>query len=485
MYLNNLKYYFLKKTLFLSILLFFQSCQINPATGEKEVSLMSTEEEDSIGRREHKKLISQFGGIYREKELQNYINSIGNFLVSTSELPNKKFTFTILDSEIINAFALPGGYVYLTRGLIALCNNEAQLAGVLAHEIGHVTGRHAAQRYTRTIGTNLVTNILSVLINNPSLGNLVGQGAGLYVLSYSRSQEIEADKLAVRYMSRAGFAEEEMANFLRSMERYTVLSKKMQNKDTNNTSDLLSTHPSSSKRVRQVISESKLINNARPIYGKEIFLKKINGMRFGQSPKEGVIFGDHFIHNGLEIKFKLPEDFFFLNTAKFLLGTGEDDSKIIIDVKKNKNNEDILEYTKRVLGKKFPKNYNRNSIDGMDSIDIVFKQKDKINRLAVIRNGQNILRFLLTSKKDNYSKNDNSFQTIFSSVQKLTKEELDQPKKKVLKIYTVKPKDTFEKIVSKQNVQKKFAREIFMIINNKQKENLRVGEKIKVISFEN
>ena len=311
MYLNNLKYYFLKKTLFLSILLFFQSCQINPATGEKEVSLMSTEEEDSIGRREHKKLISQFGGIYREKELQNYINSIGNFLVSTSELPNKKFTFTILDSEIINAFALPGGYVYLTRGLIALCNNEAQLAGVLAHEIGHVTGRHAAQRYTRTIGTNLVTNILSVLINNPSLGNLVGQGAGLYVLSYSRSQEIEADKLAVRYMSRAGFAEEEMANFLRSMERYTVLSRKMQNKDTNNTSDLLSTHPSSSKRVRQVISESKLINNARPIYGKEIFLKKIDGMRFGQSPKEGVIFGDHFIHNGLEIKFKLPEDFFF------------------------------------------------------------------------------------------------------------------------------------------------------------------------------
>ena len=95
------------------------------------------------------------------------------------------------------------------------------------------------------------------------------------------------------------------------------------------------------------------------------------------------------------------------------------------------------------------------------------------------------MRFLLTSKKNNYSKNDNSFQTIFSSVQKLTKEELDQPKKKVLKIYTVKPKDTFEKIISKQNVQKKFAREIFMIINNKQKENLRVGEKIKVISFEN
>ena len=109
--------------------------------------------EDSIGQSEHEKIINQFGGEYKNKKLENYIESLGNFLVSTSELSEKKFTFTILDTPIINAFALPGGYIYLTRGLIYLCQNEAQLAGVIAHEIGHITARHTARRYTKTVGT--------------------------------------------------------------------------------------------------------------------------------------------------------------------------------------------------------------------------------------------------------------------------------------------------------------------------------------------
>ena len=372
MYLYNLINRISEKIFLLSLLFLIQSCQVNPASGQKEVSLMSKEEEEYIGQREHQKLITQFGGVYEKKDLQNYVNSIGKFLVSTSELPNNKFTFTILDSNIVNAFALPGGYIYLTRGLIALCNNEAQLAGVIAHEIGHVTARHAAQRYTRTIGTNLIGNILNVLIKNQAVGNLVGQGAGLYILSYSRNQELEADRLAVRYMSRAGFAEEEMANFLKSMEKYSILSQKMDNKDPRKTSNLLSTHPSSSKRIQKVIKQLKLMNSARPIIGKDIFLKKIDGLRYGQSPNQGVIFGDHFIHNRLKIKFKLPEDFFFTNTSKYLFGRDKHNSQIIIDVRNNNGDEDVLEYTKRVLGKNFPSNFNRGLVDGMDSIDIVF-----------------------------------------------------------------------------------------------------------------
>ena len=152
------------------------------------------------------------------KKLQNYINSLGNFIVSTSEMPDKKFTFTILDSPIVNAFALPGGYIYITRGLISLCQNEAQLAGVIAHEIGHVTARHAARRYTKSVGTGLLANILGSLTKNYLVRNLIGQSASLYLLSFSREQEYEADMLSTRYMIRAGFDPREMAMFLKNME---------------------------------------------------------------------------------------------------------------------------------------------------------------------------------------------------------------------------------------------------------------------------
>ena len=149
------------KNKFLIFLVFFyifcstSSCVVTPSSGQREISLMSEEDEKAIGKSEHPKIIKQFGGVYQNDKLQNYIESLGKFLVSTSETPNLTFTFTILNSPIVNAFALPGGYIYLTRGLIYLCQNEAQLAGVIAHEIGHITGRHSAKRYTRAVGTNL------------------------------------------------------------------------------------------------------------------------------------------------------------------------------------------------------------------------------------------------------------------------------------------------------------------------------------------
>ena len=173
------------------------------------------------------KIIEQFGGIYENESLQNYVDSLGKFLVSTTETPNKKFTLTILNTPIINAFALPGGYIYLTRGLIYLCQNEAQLAGVIAHEIGHITGRHSAKRYTQAISTNLLANLLGTLTKNPLTNNLLNTSASLYLLSYSRKHEYEADKLATtRYMVRAGFDPNEMANFLKSYGKFFKLTKK-------------------------------------------------------------------------------------------------------------------------------------------------------------------------------------------------------------------------------------------------------------------
>ena len=319
------------------------SCQKNPATGQNEINIMSENEEDLIGKNEHSKILIQFGGEFKDKKLNNYIKSLGNFLVSTSELPEKKFTFTILNTPIINAFALPGGYIYLTRGLIYLCQNEAQLAGVIAHEIGHITAKHSAKRYTKTVGTGILLQVLNLFSNNPFLGNLFGQSAQLFLLSYSRSQEYQADQLAVRYMIRAGFDPNEMANFLRLMEEFANLQKKVL-KIENEISELLKTHPNSSKRVQEVINTYKRDIPLNPIIGKDIFLKKIDGLLYGHKEEEGFFMKNNFVHKPLKIKFNFDKDFYFLNNPKALIGTSKKTTKIIFDLEETsyQNNLDYL-----------------------------------------------------------------------------------------------------------------------------------------------
>ena len=180
---------------------------------------MSPAEESRVGAQEHPKIVQEFGGVYDDPDLAAYVDSLGQFLTHTAELPNLDFTFTILDSPVINAFALPGGYIYVTRGLLALANNEAELAAVLAHEIGHVTGRHSAQRYSQAVGAQIGLTVLGVLGLDPAAGQLLSQGSDLYLRSYSRDQEYEADQLGIRYLTRAGFTPDAMALFSRPYAR--------------------------------------------------------------------------------------------------------------------------------------------------------------------------------------------------------------------------------------------------------------------------
>ena len=277
-----------------------------------------------------KKIVKQYG-VYYDKSLQNYVDSLGSFLVSTSELPDKKFRFTILDTPIVNAFALPGGYIYLTRGLLALCENEAQLAGVIAHEIGHITARHAARRYTKSVGTNLILNVLNTITNNIIAQNLINQSAGLFLLSYSRSQEYEADKLALRYMYRAGSETLQMANFLESMENYSKIQSRILKVKISG-SELLRTHPNSSKRVNQVITETQTDAQLNPMVGRDIYLKKIDGLLYGHKEGEGFFLKNRFVHPKLEITFPLLESFYFINTPKKVLGIHDDKSQIVFDI---------------------------------------------------------------------------------------------------------------------------------------------------------
>ena len=229
-------------------------CSVNPATGERNLILVNPSEEKQIGLREHPKILAQFGGVYDDPNATGYVASIGGRLAAASETPALGFTFTLLDSPIVNAFALPGGFVYISRGLMALAGDEAELAGVLGHEIGHVVARHSAQRQSQAILAQLGVGLLGVVGGRGST-QLAGTVAGLYLRGYSRDQELEANMLGVRYLRRAGYNVTAMADFLERMRANSQLEARIAGRlpDEVDQYDITATHPRTAERVRRAV----------------------------------------------------------------------------------------------------------------------------------------------------------------------------------------------------------------------------------------
>ena len=488
-YLKNIYYFVPKKInigfffIFLFVIIFALSgCQTNPASNKKEFSIISPAEEQKIGRTEHPKIIKKFGGVYTNLKLQNYVESLGKFIVSTSEMSSSNFTFTILDTPIVNAFALPGGYIYLTRGLILLCQNEAQLAGVIAHEIGHVTARHTARRYTRNVGTNLLANILSTLTKNNILRNLIGQSSSLYLLSFSRDQEYEADELSIRYMIRAGFDPREMAHFLKNMEKYSVLMKKV-TKSNMKISELLLTHPTSSKRVNEIIKRSKELIPINPIIGEEIFLNKIDGVIYGDSIKQGVFFREKFVHKHLQFSFEFDSNFHFVNNPSNLIGFTDGKSFLTFEMDKEYFNLD-----KKYLsnwGKVAPKhvrNYQLTEINNLRCITGTIVNAENKIRLVAFSDGNNVFRFAFISTNQEFKRYEDSFKKIILSFKKIDKDKISNfsPPTIFIGEYSENEAESIN-IYHKLNIQKTYAKEIFSILNDLDRKKGRKNFKVKLI----
>jgi predicted Zn-dependent protease len=296
------------------IIAFFSNCARNPVTGKRQVVLMSEAQEIEMGKAADPQIVAQYG-LYQDTALQAFITQKGKQMAAISHRPNINYEFKIVDSEVLNAFAVPGGYVYFTRGIMAHFNNEAEFAGVLGHEIGHIAARHSVEQQRNAILGQV--GLIAGMIISPQLaqfGEAASQGLGLLFLKFGRDAERESDKLGVEYSSKIGYDAQYMAGF------FNTLKRKGEESGTTELPDFLSTHPDPGERniaVSKLATEWKQkLNLTNPQVNGNSYLRRIEGLIYGEDPKQGFLENNVFYHPDLRLQFSIPPNWAYQNTPQ-------------------------------------------------------------------------------------------------------------------------------------------------------------------------
>lgn len=450
-----------------------QSCSVNPVTGEQSfTAFMSPDEERRVGAEEHPKLVEAFGGEYKDLELERYVTSIGRLLQSTSEQPTPPYKFTVLDSPIVNAFALPGGYVHVSRGLMALANDEAELAGVIAHEIGHVTARHSAERYSRGMVAALGAAILGAAVGSDLAANAAQLGAGIYIQGYSRDQEFQADQLGVRYLARAGFDPTAMSTFLATMAEQDKLARRIAGKEgVEPTASLFSSHPRTADRVQRAAADARAKIGAGAARDSEVYLKKIDGMIYGDSPDQGFIRGREFDHPILKFRFTAPPGFRLSNSAQAVAGEHRNGALLVFDADKPESaSMSAISYMTRQwapsLGLRDAESINVNGMEAATGSDRINTNRGPLDiRLVAIRYAPDrMFRFLFASPPNQTAGLNEPFRRTTYSFRRLSDAEAAALKPLRLRVVRVEPGNTPQSFANRMAFDD-FRLERFQVLN--------------------
>lgn len=307
-------------------------CSRNLATGERHLNFTSEAQEIAMGKQADQQISASLG-LYPDEALQRYIQQLGSKLAATSERPNLPWTFRVVDDPVVNAFALPGGFIYVTRGILAHLSNEAELAGVLGHEIGHVTAQHSVHRMATQQLTQLGLGVGMIL--KPELqpyAELAGAGLGLLFLKFSRDDENQADELGVRYMTRAGNDPHQLGAVMTMLDRISG------GGDGGRVPEWLATHPNPDNR-REHIAEIINAMNSHATGGtinRESYLREIDGMIFGMNPREGFFRGNTFFQPDLKFRFDFPSAWKTMNQKQAVVAVSPEQDAIIVITFSNK-----------------------------------------------------------------------------------------------------------------------------------------------------
>ena len=458
-------------------------CAINPVTKQYEFMLISTEQEVAYGRDAAPEITEKYG-YYDDQKIQGYISRIGEKLVSVCDRKDIAYHFTVVDSPEINAFALPGGYVYITRGILSQINSEAELASIMGHELGHVTARHSARQISSSMSYQTVASVASMIYPQIQQWSQVMDTIFSGIENgYGRSYELQADDLGIKYSSNAGYNPRASASFLQHLE--------MNEKGENVLHGLMSTHPETVERIDKAKAEAELILKQTPgkqfVDNRDPYLSQIDGLVYGLGEKNG-IFDGHTYNNGFyKFSVSIPQGWKKFE-SRYVFAFKQPEREMYatlqrINLKNNITAEQLAQ--KWENNKKLKRVYGKNSTTG--SINAfralysanVNKAKATLDVLFFVRQGTGFA--ILTSALDSeYKQGSIYFNNIFNSLRELSEKEASLFGSRTIKIYTVKSGDTVQSLAENYFRDKTKDEEIALINGFDKNRKLTAGEKIKI-----
>lgn len=285
------------------------SCATNPVTGKSDYVLMSEGQEIALGQRYNKEILKEMPA-YDDPELAQLVQSVGKKLAAHSHRTGLNYRFTIVDSPTVNAFALPGGYIYISRGMLAYLNSEAELAAVLGHEIGHVTARHSVRQHSASTTVNVIGAVISIASGVPGTDDLTSMAGTAIVRGYGREHELEADRLGAQYMARSGYDPEamlEVIGVLKDQETFEKRRAREEGREANVYHGLFSTHPRNDTRLQEVVRAAHRHKTGTATHvNHDVYIRALDGLTFGDSESQGIIRGNRFYHQELDFTLAFP-----------------------------------------------------------------------------------------------------------------------------------------------------------------------------------
>ncbi len=284
-------------------------CATNPVTGKSDFVLMSEDQEIALGRQYNAEMLARNPEL-DDPELSAYVQRVGEQLAQNSHRPELIYRFTVMDTVDVNAFALPGGYIYITRGLLVYLNSEAELAAVLGHEIGHVTARHSVRQYSAATATGVLGAVIAAAAGVQGAGDLTNILGTAIVRGYGREHELEADRLGAQYLARSNYDPQAMINVievLKDQEEFDRQLAEEEGREPRAYHALFATHPTNDKRLQEVVAAARqLQKSSQPRVNRNAFLKRLEGVPFGNGEADGILRENRFYHKELDIALEFP-----------------------------------------------------------------------------------------------------------------------------------------------------------------------------------
>jgi len=443
----------------------------------------SQTEQEPATQREHARILASYGGEYENARLHAMIEKTVDRLVAASERPDLKYQVIILNSPAINAFALPNGRLYITRGLIALANDKAELASVLSHEMGHVIARHAAIREEQARQVAIISHVVNDVLSDPQVGALALAKSKLTLAAFSRAQEFEADGIGVGISARAGYDPYGASRFLSDMQRNADLKATVGGADPRML-DFLSSHPATPDRVKNALS------NARQFTGpgggerdRAEYLGNLDGLIYGEDPSEGFARGRNFLHPKLGFTFVAPPGFTLDNTAQAVLGLKEGgDEALRLDVISVPAEQSLPDYLRSGWMENVdPASVEEFSVNGFPTATATAGGGSWSFRIFAVRFGSDVYRFIFAAKAKT-TQVDRQFRESIMSFRRMTLKESEQVKPTRLKVVTVGANDTVEKLAHRMATPD-HPLDRFRVLNGLgAHDRLKPGEKVKIVA---